>query len=659
MTELFLGFVNRSYAACFLIAAVLLLRLVLKNAPKRVRPVLWSLVGLRLALPFTLESALSLIPAAAPLAAQDVQLSAAPAVTTGIPALNQAVNSALTAPNAAASAAGGHPLFVWTDAAALVWLTGAGVLLGYLLVSALRVRAQVRTAVRLYENVYACDAVSSPFVFGVFRPRIYLPSGMNAAQARLVLAHERMHIRRGDHLVKLAGFVLLALYWFHPLVWLSYVLLCRDIELACDEQVIRGLDAPSRADYSQALLACSTPRRTIAVCPLAFGEVGVKTRVKAVLNYKKPAFLLIVLAVVCCIALCICFLTDPKINTHAALSSGAYLVESGNLLGGPCVIFNAAEQRFTFTSDLLSSYLAHGSFTMENGNVLCTTDDGVYTYRFRILDNDTIAFVSSGSSEVRVRRLAEKDTMPLPDGARFVSQQPDHIGLNAVVLHVDAAANTITVADIDANAGIFGKSTVLACEYAELLWLDAEADELHTLALDDLRGGDEVTVSLTDADYRQVLSGGSASAVSVQLQTQRVPASAQAQQLAENVSAQYPAANSYDESGFSFHALSSGPALLYPYRLTSENGGTLACRLTYAPTGQDVVLILVCISKNSGPEVQANALLNGGDGTVTFDVPKGGSYYLFLIAVDYNTQAVTGAVHLAPDGVQLTPIGEN
>ena len=197
MTELFLGFVNRSYAAGFLIAAVLLLRLVLKNAPKRVRPVLWSLVGLRLALPFTLESALSLIPAAAPLAAQDVQLSAAPAVTTGIPALNQAVNSALTAPNAAASAAGGHPLFVWTDAAALVWLTGAGVLLGYLLVSALRVRAQVRTAVRLYENVYACDAVSSPFVFGVFRPRIYLPSGMNAAQARLVLAHERMHIRRG------------------------------------------------------------------------------------------------------------------------------------------------------------------------------------------------------------------------------------------------------------------------------------------------------------------------------------------------------------------------------------------------------------------------------------------------------------------------------
>lgn len=315
MSEVFLGFLNRSITAGWLVLAVLVLRFALRRAPKWVDVLLWGMVALRLAVPFSIESAVSLIPSAETVSPEVVQFDPAPTVTSGVTVIDNAVNPALSESFAADPAASVNPLYVWTEIAGVVWLIGAAALLGYALVSYLRLRRRVRTAVRLRENIYQSEHVASPFILGVLHPRIYLPFSMSGENMECVLAHERAHLARHDHWWKPMGFLLLALYWFNPVLWLAYVLLCRDIELACDERVVKTLDPARRADYSQALLACSVPRRMIAACPLAFGEVGVKERVKSVLNYRKPAFWVIVLSVAACAVVAVCFLTNPQRET--------------------------------------------------------------------------------------------------------------------------------------------------------------------------------------------------------------------------------------------------------------------------------------------------------------------------------------------------------
>ena len=315
MTELFLGFLNRGVAAGWLVLAVVLVRALLRRAPKWADVLLWGMVALRLVLPFSVESALSLLPSAETVRPEVVQYDPAPAITSGVRVIDDAVNPVLRESFAAAPAASVNPLFVWTEIAGAVWLLGAAVLLGYALVSYLSLRRRVQTAVRLEGNVYQSEHIASPFILGVLRPTIYLPCALPDADRASVLAHERAHLARRDHWWKPLGFLLLALYWFHPALWLAYALFCRDVELACDERVVRPLDPAQRADYSQALLACSAPRRMVAACPLAFGEVGVKERVKSVLHYKKPAFWVVVLSAVVCAAVAVCFLTNPQRET--------------------------------------------------------------------------------------------------------------------------------------------------------------------------------------------------------------------------------------------------------------------------------------------------------------------------------------------------------
>lgn len=311
MAEVLQKLINMSIAASWLILAVIVLRLLLKRAPKRYTLLLWAVVGLRLALPWSIESALSLIPSAATLP-EGIMLEGAPELDTGIAALNEAINPGFTAAFTPEPAASANPLQVLLPIGSVIWLAGICVMLILALSSWLRLRMRMRTAVRLDGNVYESESVESPFVLGLFRPRVYLPFGLGEAERGHVLAHEREHIRRGDQVVKLLGFLLLCLHWFNPLVWLAYALLCCDIELACDERVVRGMAAGERADYSQALLDLSRPRRFVSACPLAFGEASVKSRVKSVLCYKKPAFWLIALAIVVCIGAAVCFLTDPK-----------------------------------------------------------------------------------------------------------------------------------------------------------------------------------------------------------------------------------------------------------------------------------------------------------------------------------------------------------
>lgn len=310
MAEIFQKALNMSIAAGWLILAVIALRLLLRRAPKRFRLLLWAVVGLRLALPWSIESALSLIPSAQTLP-EGIMLERAPVLDTGISALNGAINPGFTAAFTPELGVSANPLQVLLPIAAAFWMLGAAAMLLWALVSWLRLRKRVREAVRLEENVYECE-ITSPFVLGLFRPRIYLPFSLENGERELVLAHERAHITAGDHIIKPLGWLLLAAHWYNPLVWLAYALFCRDIELACDERVVRGLSLSDRADYSQALLDLSRPRGGVRACPLAFGESSVKGRVKSVLCYKKPAFWLVLLAVVVCVGAAVCFLTDPK-----------------------------------------------------------------------------------------------------------------------------------------------------------------------------------------------------------------------------------------------------------------------------------------------------------------------------------------------------------
>lgn len=315
MTEIFLKIVNMSISASYIVLAVLILRLLLKKAPKWIAVVLWGIVAVRLVCPFSIESALSLIPSSE-VVSPAIMTDSTPKINTGISAINQAVNPVIGGSFTPDSTTSANPLRLWIPTFAIIWIIGMVALIVYTVISYAKVRRKIGTAVLLRDNIYQSENVNSPFVLGIIKPRIYLPFNMNGKDAEYVVAHETAHIRRKDHLWQPLGFLLLTLHWFNPLMWLGYVLLCRDIELACDEKVIKELDRDARADYSEALLNCSVNRRTIAACPLAFGEVGVKGRVKSVLSYKKPAFWIIVAAVVACVAVAVCFLTNPKDNSY-------------------------------------------------------------------------------------------------------------------------------------------------------------------------------------------------------------------------------------------------------------------------------------------------------------------------------------------------------
>ena len=318
MAAVFLKLLNLSISASWLVLAVLVLRLVSKRSPKWVNVLLWGIVALRLVLPFSIESALSLIPSAETVSPTAVQFAPAPTITSGVSVIDNAVNPSLSEHFAAVPTASVNPLYVWAYLAGWVWLIGLGAMLLYALASYLRLRRRVSVSLLIQDHIYLCDAISSPFILGVVKPHIYLPSGLDEVQRQNVLAHERAHLARRDHWWKPLGFALLAVYWFNPVLWLAYTLLCRDIELACDERVIRTMDESAVKTYSTVLLACSMPRKAIITCPLAFGEVGVKERVRNALHYKKPAFWVVAASVAVCIVVAVCFLTNPPTDTDAA-----------------------------------------------------------------------------------------------------------------------------------------------------------------------------------------------------------------------------------------------------------------------------------------------------------------------------------------------------
>ena len=388
MNELFLKIINMSISASWLVLAVLLLRFVLKKAPKWVNVLLWGIVAVRLAFPFSIESALSLIPSAETIP-PNIGMNTTPTINSGINAINNAVNPIISQSNTPMAGASVNPLQITIGIFEYIWIFGMIALALYTAISYWRLHRKVDTAVRYKDNIFQSENVKSPFVLGIIKPRIYLPFNMNGQDLEHVVAHEQAHIHRKDHWWKPLGFLLLTIHWFNPLMWLAYVLLCRDIELACDEKVIKELGNEQRADYMQALVACSVNRRMIAACPLAFGEVGVKERVKSVMNYKKPAFWVIIIAVIICLGVAVCFLTNPKQDRYTL----RIVVPAGS------------QEEFVYTEEEVST--VRNSIKIWSGDGLGDTEVLLFPVNKTAETGYTATYLTHGMS---VEFDAEKDT---------------------------------------------------------------------------------------------------------------------------------------------------------------------------------------------------------------------------------------------------------
>lgn len=392
MSDLFINLLNMSITASWLVLAVIVLRFLLKKAPKWINAVLWSFVGFRLVCPFSFESVLSLIPSAETVPT-DIVYSQSPTIHSGIPVLNSTVNPIISesfAPDVTASA---NLLQIVTAIASAVWIIGIAAMILYAVISFVRLHKKVCEGVVLKDNIWLCDRIDTPFILGVFRPRIFIPSGMAESDMEYVIAHENAHLKRRDHWWKPLGFILLTVYWFNPVMWVAYILLCRDIELACDEKVLKEMGADIKKSYSEALINCSVSRRTISACPLAFGETGVKGRIKSVLSYKKPTLWIIIIAVISCIVVAVCFLTNPKPDLKdsnpeldAAVSQAILEINSsGELYNTECVaeghiIYGYEEEGDNVTVYLLEEFAGFG---FKNGYFMEQTGHrtpAVYTF---------------------------------------------------------------------------------------------------------------------------------------------------------------------------------------------------------------------------------------------------------------------------------------
>ena len=418
--RIFSALLNRAVAATLLILAVCVYRALSPKAPKWTRLFLWALAGLRLCLPFSIRSAWSLVPSEKILDYETAQYAAKPEITSGIAALNQAVNPAFGESFAATPAASVNPLQVWMHLAGLVWAVGVLALLLAALVSVWKLRRRVQASIELTKGVRLCDAIDTPFLLGLFRPTVYLPSQLSQQERDVVLAHEAAHKTHGDCIWKLLGYGILCVYWFYPPVWLGYGLFCRDLELACDERAVKRLSLEEKKRYASVLLSCSVPCGSFPVCPLAFGEVGVKERVKRVLD-KKPAKALIALALAVCLVIGVCFLTAKQDEQIYGLSAGSYVMDEADavqiLPSRVTFRMSGSRHEFVFMLSPISSYYMAGDYTINDGLVTCS--DGTYTLVFKIQDNDTIVLQIPNQDGLHMSGLF------IPNGTEFYYEEPD------------------------------------------------------------------------------------------------------------------------------------------------------------------------------------------------------------------------------------------
>jgi len=300
MDALFLSVLNMSLTGAFIIAAICLARLLLKKAPKIISYALWAVAGFRLIFPFSIESMFSLIPFKAQTIPVDIAMQPIPRIDSGITFINDAVSSVLPAATPHYSA---NPLQIWLAVGALIWFAGVTVMLTYGLISYFMLKRKMNGIVSVEDGVYESGKVKSPFVLGLLKPRIYMPPGLSEKERVYILLHEQTHIRRRDHIIKFAAYFVLCLHWFNPLAWLAFLLMSVDMEMSCDERVMKELGSDISGDYSMSLVRIASGRRLPGGSPLAFGEGGIKERVKRVLNFKKPSRIIIISAIVLVIVL--------------------------------------------------------------------------------------------------------------------------------------------------------------------------------------------------------------------------------------------------------------------------------------------------------------------------------------------------------------------
>lgn len=412
MNALFLSVVNRSISASWLILAVIILRGLLKKAPRWSCVLLWGMVALRLICPISVESNLSLIPSVQTIP-DAIMTQPVPTVQTGIPAVNRVLNPLLESSLAPSVENSANPAQIVIFVLCTVWRIGAAALMLYAIVCDWRLRRKVSTAVCCKDNVFRSEKISVPFVLGLFKPKIYLPVSITDQELVYVLAHEQAHIGRKDHWWKPLGFLLMTIYWFNPLMWISYALLCRDIEFACDEKVIRDFENEQKADYAQALLDCSVAECGFVACPLAFGEIGIKKRVRSVLRYKKPGIWMSLVVMLVCAVVAVCFLTNPptgmptgSVSTSDVIQWFDYLNDPSAMAGGltiqlpeyPGVTFQYTKEQIIASkgfdgSELEGNTILIAGWPIWNGYFCDVTGDGLpdlcatYSFGFGMIDS--------------------------------------------------------------------------------------------------------------------------------------------------------------------------------------------------------------------------------------------------------------------------------
>jgi beta-lactamase regulating signal transducer with metallopeptidase domain len=443
MSTVFLKIMNMALNASWLILAVMAVRLLLKKAPKWITCLMWALVAFRLVFPVSLKSVVSLLPSSEVIP-ENIVMEQNPHIYSGIRVIDNTLNPVVSGAFAPDPSSSVNPMQVVVFAAGIIWALGLVLMLVYALISYLMIRRKVRVSAPVADGVRESDDIRSPFILGMMHPVIYVPSGMDKDTLEYVTAHEIAHLKRNDHLWKPLGFIILSVYWFNPLCWAAYILLCRDIEAACDEKVIRDKDRDYMAAYSQALLDCSIQRRTIAACPLAFGETDVKGRIRGILNYKQPAFWIVIVSALLCVVVGVCFITDPKSGSAAAASSDGELsvsissdddvmadtvaADTGKLYlytgntdiasGGDLINFYISlepDGTYTWYETPISSYIGMGTYSIEDGILVMHDDEQICTprvNRFRI-EGNSLYFMEEGSDNFLMVKLSDGDEFVL------------------------------------------------------------------------------------------------------------------------------------------------------------------------------------------------------------------------------------------------------
>ena len=447
MEHIFIDLLNISITAGYLVLAILLLRPLLRKAPKFIRCVLWGLVGLRLAFPFSVESILSLIPSAETVP-PGILYSSQPSIHSGIPLMNSVVNPILSESMAPTVGNSVNPMQVVMTVGSWVWIAGMVILLLYAGISYTRLRFKLREAVYEGENTWVCDHIDSAFLLGLFRPRIFLPSALNGQDKEYVIAHERAHLGRKDHWWKPFGFLLLTVYWFNPLMWVAYILLCRDIEFACDEKVIRQLGTDCKKSYSEALINCSVSKKSISACPVAFGEEGVPGRIRSILNYKKPAFWIILIAVILCIAVAVCFLTVPQKDVQ--LFGARY--ETGQCLFSAVVSADKETDSNNLVFDIHNDGQLYKEYDEINRDYLGVLYHSPYT-----LDTLNNVLVSQGASSVSLDTV--KESYILQDSAKKTEY--------VFFTHADGSITAVSFFSDGTVMSIFTLNQIDGCFYSK------------------------------------------------------------------------------------------------------------------------------------------------------------------------------------------------